>query len=138
MPLVLDGEIGDAAPRIELTAPRLADLAALDDAGFRALFTASPIKRVGRDRFVRNVLIALGNSGRRDLAPVAERLIADASPLVRAMAAWALARLAPDRHAAMAEAALAGEDDPAVRAEWTREERMREERTREERTGTLA
>ncbi len=69
-------------PKIELTAPRLADLARLDDAGFRALFAGSPIKRTGRDRFVRNVAIAIGNSKDPALADVAETLCDDVSPLV--------------------------------------------------------
>ncbi len=105
-------------PRVELTAPKLADLAGLDDAGFRQVFSGSPIKRIGRDRFVRNVLIAIGNSGDAKLIPVAETLAVDASPLVRAMAAWALKRLmsAPD-FAALA-ARHAAEADEAVRAEW--------------------
>lgn len=80
-------------PRAELTAPRLADLAQLDDAGFRELFTASPIKRIGRNRFVRNVLIALGNSGDKAQMPAAEALLADDDPVVRDAAAWALGRL---------------------------------------------
>ncbi|MFQ5984912.1 MAG: tRNA epoxyqueuosine(34) reductase QueG, partial [Alphaproteobacteria bacterium] len=80
-------------PRVELTAPRLADLARLDDASFRELFAGSTIKRTGRDRFVRNVLIALGNSGEAAASPVVEALVRDPSPLVRAMAVWALARL---------------------------------------------
>ncbi len=106
-------------PRAELTAPRLADLAALDDASFRRVFAGSAIKRLGRDRFVRNVLIALGNSGDSSLASVAGARLGDESPLVRAMAVWALSRLvdAPafevlrTRH-------LPQETDPAVRAEW--------------------
>ena len=81
-------------PREELTAPRLAELAALDDAAFRALFSGSPIKRIGRDRFVRNVLIAIGNSGEGGLRPVAEALRADPSPLVAESAGWAATRLA--------------------------------------------
>ncbi|MEK9724122.1 MAG: tRNA epoxyqueuosine(34) reductase QueG [Rhodospirillaceae bacterium] len=80
-------------PRPELAAPRLADLADLDDASFRQVFAASPIKRTGRDRFVRNVLIAIGNSGEPALAGVAERLADDAAPLVAEAAAWALGRL---------------------------------------------
>jgi len=85
----------DAAflPRAELTAPRLADLAQLDDASFRQVFSGSPIKRIGRDRFVRNVLIALGNSGDPAQIPVAERLLDDPSDLVRDAAAWAVSRL---------------------------------------------
>ena len=106
-------------PRAELTAPRLADLAELDDAGFRALFSKSPVKRLGRDRFLRNVLIALGNSGQPALAETARRHLDDPSPLVRAMAVWALARLA-DAAAFAAERnrRLGGEADPEVRAEW--------------------
>ena len=80
-------------PRPELKGPLLAELAALDDAEFRQVFTASPVKRIGRDRFVRNVLIAIGNSSDETLVPVAERLLDDASPLVRGMAVWALGRL---------------------------------------------
>ena len=80
-------------PRAELTAPRLAELASLDDAAFRRMFAGTSIKRTGRDRFVRNVAIAIGNSGDRSLIPVAERLRDDSSALVRAMAEWALARL---------------------------------------------
>ena len=94
--------------RDDLVAPELAELARLDDAAFRSLFSGSPVKRTGRDRFIRNVLIAIGNSGDPSLAPEAERLLADASPLVRAMAVWALSRSLPpeqlrqlrDRHAA--------------------------------------
>ena len=106
----------DAAfePRAELTAPRLADLLALDDASFRAVFAGSPIKRVGRDRFVRNVCIAAGNSGASvllaDLAP----LLDDASALVRGAAAWAWRRLSGN----IDPARLAAEPDPDVRAEW--------------------
>jgi epoxyqueuosine reductase len=83
--------------RETLRAPRLADLARLDDAQFRALFTKSAVKRTGRNRFVRNVLIAIGNSGDSSLAAEAERLLDDASPLVRGAAVWALGRLAPAR-----------------------------------------
>ena len=79
--------------RPELTAPRLAELAALDDAGFRALFSGSPVKRVGRDRFVRNVAIAIGNSGDPALLPAAQRLAADADPVVAEAAGWAIGRL---------------------------------------------
>ena len=80
-------------PRAELTAPRLADLAQLDDAGFREVFSGSPIKRIGRDRFVRNVLVALGNCGDPAQAPAAEALLDDPSEVVRDAAAWAAARL---------------------------------------------
>ncbi|PKQ01887.1 MAG: tRNA epoxyqueuosine(34) reductase QueG [Alphaproteobacteria bacterium HGW-Alphaproteobacteria-12] len=105
--------------REELRAPLLAELAMLDDAGFRAFFSSSPVKRVGRDRFVRNVLIAIGNSGDAALAGVAEPLLDDASPLVRAMAVWALARLGCEGMVrARAPAALAGEEDEGVADEW--------------------
>lgn len=79
--------------RAELTAPKLAELAALDDAGFRTLFAGGPIKRIGRDRFVRNVLIAIGNSGDPALRPSAERLCADPDPVVADAAQWAVSRL---------------------------------------------
>jgi epoxyqueuosine reductase len=79
--------------RTDLTAPRLAWLAGLDDAAFRALFSASPVKRIGRNRFVRNVLIAIGNSGDISLRPHAEALTADADAVVAEAAQWACARL---------------------------------------------
>ncbi len=102
----------------ELDAVSLRELAALDDAAFRKLFAGTPVKRTGRDRFVRNVLIAIGNSGEPALAASAEALLDDASPLVRAMAVWALARLAPERADELAPARLVLEADPDVRAEW--------------------
>jgi len=80
-------------PRAELTAPALADLLALDDAGFRQVFAGSPIKRIGRNRMVRNAAIAAGNSGAATLIPALERLRADDDPVVAEAAAWALARL---------------------------------------------
>ncbi|WP_146589531.1 tRNA epoxyqueuosine(34) reductase QueG [Puniceibacterium confluentis] len=80
--------------RAELVAPRLQDLARLDDAGFRAHFSGSPIKRIGRGRFVRNVLYAIGNSGTPGLRPVAQDLCADADPVVADAARWAVERLA--------------------------------------------
>ncbi len=108
-------------PRAELTAPELAGLAALDDRAFRVLFAGTAIKRTGRDRFVRNVLIAIGNTGQRKLAPVAERALDDPSPLVRAMAVWALAQLLDARaFAALRARRAAGERDPAVQEEWRR------------------
>jgi epoxyqueuosine reductase len=79
--------------RAELAEPKLAELAELDDAGFRAMFSGSPIKRIGRDRFVRNVAYAIGNSGDRRLLPVARRLARDADATVRDAGAWAAERL---------------------------------------------
>jgi len=79
--------------REALRGPSLAELAALDDAAFRKLFSKSPVKRIGRDRFVRNVLYAIGNSGDPGLASAAEALLDDPSPVVRDAASWALARL---------------------------------------------
>ncbi|HEY8352683.1 MAG TPA: tRNA epoxyqueuosine(34) reductase QueG, partial [Sphingomonadales bacterium] len=105
--------------REDLRAPLLAELASLDDAAFRAFFSGSPIKRIGRDRFVRNVLIAVGNAGDPALAAVAERLLDDPSPLVRAMAVWALSRLAAPQDLARLHASRgAREQDPDVLAEW--------------------
>ncbi|HYH19181.1 MAG TPA: tRNA epoxyqueuosine(34) reductase QueG [Azospirillum sp.] len=80
-------------PRAELTAPRLADLAQLDDAAFRQVFSGSPIKRIGRERFVRNVLVALGNCGDPARIPAAQALLDDPSPVVRDAARWAVDRL---------------------------------------------
>jgi epoxyqueuosine reductase len=80
--------------RADLTAPALAELAALDDAAFRARFAGSPIKRIGRNRFVRNVLIAIGNSADPRLGAAAARLTADPDPVVAEAARWAAARLA--------------------------------------------
>ncbi|MBB5751815.1 tRNA epoxyqueuosine(34) reductase QueG [Prosthecomicrobium pneumaticum] len=104
--------------RPEFEAPALADLAALDDAGFRALFSGSPVKRIGRDRFVRNVLYALGNAGDAALGAVAAARLDDPSPLVRGAAVWALARLDPARAAAERALRAAAEPDETVRAEW--------------------
>jgi epoxyqueuosine reductase len=99
--------------------PRLADLAGLDDAAFRRRFSASPVKRIGRDRFVRNVLIAIGNSGARDLASVAEARLADSSPQVRGAAVWALAELvAPAHFSALRTRHISSESAPEVIAEW--------------------
>ena len=108
-------------PRMELAAPRLADLAALDDTSFRTLFSKSAVKRLGRDRFVRNVMIAIGNSGEPALAGSAEQALADASPLVRAMAVWTLSRLlSGEDFARLRERHSGGEEDEAVREEWDR------------------
>ena len=109
------------APRPGLAGPQLRELAGLDDAAFRARFSGSPIKRIGRDRFLRNVLIAIGNSGDPSLLDAVRPRLADASPLVRAMAAWAWLRLVPAGEREHARTAgLAAENDPAVRAEWER------------------
>ncbi|MDP6566283.1 MAG: tRNA epoxyqueuosine(34) reductase QueG [Alphaproteobacteria bacterium] len=107
------------APKADLGTPALADLLALDDDAFRCRFAGTPVKRLGRDRFLRNGLIAAGNSGAPDLAPRVEPLLRDPSPLVRAMAVWALSRLlAPDAFAELTERHLPDESDSAVRAEW--------------------
>jgi epoxyqueuosine reductase len=82
------------APRATLNAPKLAELATLDDAAFRLMFSGSPIKRIGRDRFVRNVLVAIGNSGDPALLPVAQGLCEDTDPVVADCARWAVGRLA--------------------------------------------
>ncbi len=106
-------------PRVELTRPLLGELATLDDAAFREVFRGSAVKRIGRDRFVRNVLIAIGNSGEPALARTAEARLSDSSPLVRAMAVWALSKLlARAEFARLAEQYAAKEHDPAVAAEW--------------------
>lgn len=107
--------------RDDLAALPLAELSRLDDAAFRARFSGTPIKRTGRDRFLRNVLIAIGNSGDRRLADEAVRLLDDASPLVRAMAIWALSRLLPaDDVARYAAGRRDHEADGDVGAEWDR------------------
>jgi epoxyqueuosine reductase len=111
------GREAKLSAREALRAPKLAELARLDDAAFRALFSRSPVKRTGRDRFVRNVAIAMGNSGDRTLAVEAERLLDDASPLVRGAAVWALGRLDPAR-LAMLTAKGTQEIDESVREEW--------------------
>jgi epoxyqueuosine reductase len=113
------GHEAKLAARDALRAPALAELAALDNAAFRTLFTKSPIKRIGRDRFIRNVLIAIGNSGDVTLAAKAQSLLGDPSPLVRGAAAWALAQLVTgEAFADIAATALAAETDPSVREEW--------------------
>lgn len=112
------GREAKLAARDTLRAPKLSDLARLDDAAFRALFAKSPVKRTGRDRFVRNVLIAIGNSGDAALAVDAEHLLDDSSPLVRGAAIWALGRLDPARLAALA-GKRARETDEGVREEWS-------------------
>jgi len=105
------------AARDDLEAPPLADLARLDDAAFRERFSGSPIKRIGRDRFIRNVMIAVGNSDDPGLAPLAEARLDDGAALVRGAAAWALGALAPGRAQAL-RAVRQPDTDPAVREEW--------------------
>lgn len=104
--------------REDLRAPSLAMLAELDDTSFREKFSGSPIKRIGVARFLRNVLIAIGNSGDLSMLPVVRERLRDDSALVRGAAIWALSRLAPAEAARAAEAALAQESDGDVRAEW--------------------
>ncbi|PBB97555.1 tRNA epoxyqueuosine(34) reductase QueG [Mesorhizobium sp. WSM3862] len=107
------------AAREDLREPRLSELLLLDDATFRSFFSGSPIKRIGRDRFIRNALIAAGNSDDASLTPVARGLIDDGSPLVRGAAVWALSRLMPRRDfAELAASALQSEGDATVREEW--------------------
>jgi epoxyqueuosine reductase len=116
------GREAKLAAREALDAPALAGLAQLDDAGFRKLFAKSAIKRTGRDRFVRNVLIAIGNSRDPALAVHAARLLPDASSVVRGAAVWALGRLVPRQHfAALAAKHGSTEPDPSVREEWASE-----------------
>jgi epoxyqueuosine reductase len=116
-----EGHEAKLAARDELRAPSLAELARLDDASFRARFTKSPVKRIGRDRFVRNVLIAIGNSNDPGLAEAAERLLNDQSPLVRGAAVWALSQLlGREAFDARAAKAMSAEPDESVRAEWSR------------------
>ena len=113
------GREAKLAARAELRAPSLADLVRLDDAAFRALFTKSPVKRIGRDRFLRNVLTAIGNSGDARLVDEAERLLHDESPLVRGAAVWALSQLVPpEKFAALASEAIGAEADETVLEEW--------------------
>ncbi len=111
------GSEAKLAARDSLRAPDLAKLSRLDDAAFRAMFTKSPIKRTGRDRFVRNVLIAIGNSGDAKLVDEAERLLNDGSPLVRGAAVWAMGRLAPEKITTLADK-RAIENDESVTEEW--------------------
>ena len=104
--------------RDDLKAPSLADLAQLDDASFRAFFAGSPVKRIGRDRFLRNVLIAIGNSNDMDFLPRVLDLLADPAPVVRGAAIWALRQLASDVWEAHCTTSSAVEADDDVRNEW--------------------
>ena len=106
------------AARDEFRAPALAELVTLDDARFRQKFSASPIKRIGVARFLRNVLIAVGNSGTASLLPAVRDRLTDASPLVRGAAVWALAALAPAEVRLRASDAIILESDDTVRDEW--------------------
>ena len=110
------GREAKLAAREVLRAPKLADLSHLDDAQFRALFAKTSIKRTGRNRFVRNVLYAIGNSGDVTLAPEAERLLGDTSPLVRGAAVWALRKLLPAKNLSALRRA---DDDESVADEWS-------------------
>lgn len=104
-------------PRAELQAPLLSELATLDDATFRTRFSGTAVKRIGRDRFLRNVAYALGNSGTpSESLPAVERLLQDDSPLVRGAAVWALSQLAPDEVARRGQ--TAEDSDAGVRVEW--------------------
>lgn len=111
-----EGREAKLAARDELRAPTLAELSKLDDAAFRALFTKSPVKRIGRNRFLRNVLIAIGNSGDATLIDDAKRLLSDESALVRGAAVWALGQLMSGD--AFAQLAITNDEDETVRAEW--------------------
>jgi epoxyqueuosine reductase len=112
------GREAKLAARAALRAPPLAELARLDEQQFRALFTKSAVKRIGRARFLRNVLIAIGNAGDVSLVPETELLLDDASPLVRGAAVWALGRLDRARLRALCAERRARESDPDVVAEW--------------------
>jgi len=112
------GREAKLSARDDLKRPALAELAALDEAGFRAKFAGGGIKRIGHARFLRNVMIAVGNSGDAALLPAVRSAMEATSPLVRGAAVWALRRLAPEEARVRAEAGLAGERDEDVRGEW--------------------
>jgi epoxyqueuosine reductase len=113
------GREAKLAARADLEAPPLAELARLDDASFRALFAGGPIKRVGRARFVRNVMIAIGNSKDPALAAVAKERLDDENPLVRGAAVWALARLTSrEELSSFASERLRRESDATIIEEW--------------------
>ncbi len=113
-----EGRETKLAARDELRAPSLAELSKLDDAAFRALFTKSPVKRIGRNRFLRNVLIAMGNSGDAGLIDDARRLAGDESPLVRGAAVWALGQLTSQHEMQVLATQFDHEADDSVLAEW--------------------
>ncbi len=106
------------AARDDLREPKLADLLQLDDPAFRALFSGSPVKRIGRDRFLRNVLIAAGNAQDQALAARCRELLDDASPLVRGAAVWALSRLLDPADMQSLAMERNAEPDASVQAEW--------------------
>jgi epoxyqueuosine reductase len=113
------GREAKLAARADLDAPPLTELARLDDASFRSLFAGGPVKRIGRARFVRNVMIAVGNSNNRALGARAVERLDDESPLVRGAAVWALARLiSREKLSSLASEALPRERDAAVIEEW--------------------
>ncbi len=109
----------DFHARATLAVPKLDDFVTLDDAAFRALFSGSPVKRIGRVRFIRNVLIAIGNSANAAFLPRVRELLKDEAPLVRGAAVWALRRLAPKDADTLRDDALRDEKDETVRSEWT-------------------
>ena len=114
-----EGREAKLAARADLNAPPLAELARLDEASFRSLFAGGPIKRIGRARFVRNVMIAIGNSNDRALAKVAVDRLDDDSSLVRGAAVWALARLTSrEDFSSFASERLRRETDGAIIEEW--------------------
>jgi epoxyqueuosine reductase len=104
--------------RQDLVAPSLASLVAMDDAQFRAFFAGGPVKRIGHARFLRNVMLAIGNSGDISLASTVAARLDHASPLVRGMAVWALARLLSRENFLAFSARRQQEGDPLVCAEW--------------------
>ncbi len=111
--------------RVDTDNPPLADLLTLDDSNFRSRFAGTSIKRTGRNRFIRNVLIAAGNSGDKSLVPTVANLLSDTSPLVRAMAVWALAQLQPAEQFQKARKIhMSQERDAGVIAEWTRKDKQ--------------
>ena len=105
--------------RDDLERPALADLVQLDDEAFRNLFAGSPIKRIGVGRFLRNVLIGIGNSADTSLVPLVEARLGHGDPVVRGAAIWALRRLAPERAAGLRLAYEPGESDMSVASEWS-------------------
>ena len=106
-------------PRAELVAPNIGDLLTLDDAAFRALFAGAPVKRTGRDRFVRNVLIAAGNSAKAELVPAVAALLDDPAPVVRGAAIWSLAQLDATRAKTEKAGRTINETDQDVLSEWS-------------------